>query len=330
MEPRIAYHHPILDARFGIKPDDNPRSSSTDDELRRLMDDFVTRQSWPPPPDSISSTSSVCQRLPGPRTTQRIHPAGGVRRFFENRTRFTREFDRPRSGRGAGLSIGVRVSAFDFVPFEDDPATRSGSRKGGRRPVAIRAPLALPLRFWNQCGQSARMRPERAIRFLEMLAGFRMWTFVNITCGSPYYNPHIQRPAYFHRRTAISRRRPLAGVARQIDVVRQLKERFPAMIMVGSGYSYLQDFLPQVGQAVVRSGWSRFHRNSRMCSAIRKCLSIRSGPDKSTRSDLPHLQRLHDRAAKGLISGCFPLDEAYRRSDAGKKLKELKKAEEAG
>ena len=40
MEPRIAYHHPILDARFGIRPDDDAVVFS-DDDLYRLMDDYV-------------------------------------------------------------------------------------------------------------------------------------------------------------------------------------------------------------------------------------------------------------------------------------------------
>jgi len=155
------------------------------------------------------------------------------------------------------------------------------------------------------------------IRFLEMLAGLGV-TFVNITCGSPYYNPHIQRPAYFPPSDGYQPPEdPLAGVARQIDVVRQLKERLPTMIMVGSGYSYLQDFLPQVGQArrAVRLG--RFHRNRRMVLSL-PGNAYRVASDRPTRyqADLPDFQRLHDRPRKGLISGCFPLDEAYRRSDA--------------
>ncbi|MCA9049447.1 MAG: NADH:flavin oxidoreductase, partial [Planctomycetaceae bacterium] len=38
-EPAIAYHHPILDSRVGVK-DDGPLLS--DDDLKRLIDDFVS------------------------------------------------------------------------------------------------------------------------------------------------------------------------------------------------------------------------------------------------------------------------------------------------
>jgi 2,4-dienoyl-CoA reductase-like NADH-dependent reductase (Old Yellow Enzyme family) len=38
LEPKIAYHHPLLDRKFGIAPDDPVMS---DDELRRLIERFV-------------------------------------------------------------------------------------------------------------------------------------------------------------------------------------------------------------------------------------------------------------------------------------------------
>ena len=37
---------------------------------------------------------------------------------------------------------------------------------------------------------------------------------VNLTAGSPYYNPHIQRPAIYPPRTAISRRRIRSSASR--------------------------------------------------------------------------------------------------------------------
>ena len=46
---------------------------------------------------------------------------------------------------------------------------------------------------------------------------------------------------------------PLVGVARQINVVRQLKARAPkSLVLVGTAYSYLQEYLPHVAQHVLR------------------------------------------------------------------------------
>jgi 2,4-dienoyl-CoA reductase-like NADH-dependent reductase (Old Yellow Enzyme family) len=42
-------------------------------------------------------------------------------------------------------------------------------------------------------------------------------------------------------------------VARHIDVTRRLRHAVPGITTVGSGYSYLQKWLPNVAQAVVRS-----------------------------------------------------------------------------
>src|SRR5262249_57341403 len=80
---------------------------------------------------------------------------------------------------------------------------------------------------------------------------------VNITGGSPYYNPHIQRPAIFPPSDGYQPPEdPLVGVARQIHVARQIKEAVPGLPIVGTGYSYLQDYLPHVAQGVIRRGWA--------------------------------------------------------------------------
>src|SRR6185503_18566483 len=79
---------------------------------------------------------------------------------------------------------------------------------------------------------------------------------VNISCGSPYYNPHIQRPAIFPPSDGyLPPEDPLVGVVRQIQAARACKQAVPDLPMVGTGYSYLQDYLPHVAQAVVRAGW---------------------------------------------------------------------------
>ena len=40
-----------------------------------------------------------------------------------------------------------------------------------------------------------------------------------------------------------------------MNVARLLKRQFPGLIIVGIGYSYLQDFLPNVAQAAQQQGW---------------------------------------------------------------------------
>ena len=79
---------------------------------------------------------------------------------------------------------------------------------------------------------------------------------MNITAGSPYYNPHIQRPALYPPSDGyLPPEDPLVGVARQMEATQRLKQQFPEADIRGTGYSYLQDFLPHVAQAALREGW---------------------------------------------------------------------------
>jgi NADPH2 dehydrogenase len=137
---------------------------------------------------------------------------------------------------------------------------------------------------------------------------------VNVSCGSPYYNPHIQRPAIFPPSDGYQPPEdPLVGVWRQIDVVRQCKEAISNLPLVGSGFSYLQDYLPHVAQAVVRKGWVDFVGLGRMVLSYPEMPhdsltegTLRRKKICRTFSDCTTAPR------HGLISGCFPLDDHYK------------------
>src|SRR5690606_4713627 len=95
---------------------------------------------------------------------------------------------------------------------------------------------------------------EEPRAFLALLRELEI-DLVCLTAGSPYYNPHIQRPATFPPSDGYQPPEdPLVGVARQVAVTAALTRDFPDLVVVGSAYSYLQDWLPNVAQAVVRQG----------------------------------------------------------------------------
>ena len=72
---------------------------------------------------------------------------------------------------------------------------------------------------------------------------------VNQTIGSPYYCPHVQRPAAFAPCDGVSPTSdPLYSVAVHIQSVRKLKRAHPNMIFVGTGYTYLQEYAPAVAE----------------------------------------------------------------------------------
>jgi hypothetical protein len=154
--------------------------------------------------------------------------------------------------------------------------------------------------------------------------------WVCITAGSPYYNPHMQRPALFPPSDGyLPPEDPLVGVARQIAATASLKKDFPGMAIVGSAYSYLQEWLPHVAQYNVRHGMTDFVGLGRMVLSYpdlpADVLAGRPLQRKQicrTFSDCTTGPRL------GLVSGCFPLDPFYKAHPDAAALKERTGAKE--
>lgn len=89
---------------------------------------------------------------------------------------------------------------------------------------------------------------------------------LNVTMGSPYYNPHVSRP-YDNPvpGSTVPTEHPLKGVMRMIKGTAMFSEKFPGMAMTGSGWSYLRHLAPNVAAAVIADGratFAGFGRNS--------------------------------------------------------------------
>jgi 2,4-dienoyl-CoA reductase-like NADH-dependent reductase (Old Yellow Enzyme family) len=169
----------------------------------------------------------------------------------------------------------------------------------------------------------AALADARALLAIFETLGIR---WVCVTAGSPYYNPHIQRPALFPPSDGyLPPEDPLLGVARQIDATARLKAAFPAMAIVGSAYSYLQEWLPHVAQHSVGHGLTDFVGLGRMVLSYPELpadvLTARPLQRKQicrTFSDCTTGPRL------GLVSGCYPLDDLYKTHPDAERLKALK------
>jgi 2,4-dienoyl-CoA reductase (NADPH2) len=84
-------------------------------------------------------------------------------------------------------------------------------------------------------------------------------SLLNITMGSPYYNPYIVRPFDTPIPGGIlPEEHPLKGVVRMIEGTSMVQHTFPEMLVAGSGYSWLRQFAPNVGASVIRSGDAAF------------------------------------------------------------------------
>jgi hypothetical protein len=180
----------------------------------------------------------------------------------------------------------------------------------------------LPYRWGFGVNVSDPTQPDLAepIQFLSLLESLNI-SLVNLTAGSPYYNPHVQRPALYPPSDGYAPPEdPLVGVARQMNAARELKRRFPNLLFVGTAYSYLQDFLPHVAHAARWLG--RLRRVGADGFNISGNLSgCGAGARGAAQTDLPDVQRLHhgsaERIAFGLLSAGRALQELRGRGAVG-------------
>ncbi|MCB0138479.1 MAG: NADH:flavin oxidoreductase, partial [Caldilineaceae bacterium] len=114
--------------------------------------------------------------------------------------------------------------------------------------------------------------------------------------------------------------------ARQINAVAALKARCPDFVYVGSGYSYLQDWFPNVAQSVVRTGQSDFVGIGRMVLSYPDiCADILAGRPLQRKRICRTFSDCTTAPRNNMISGCFPLDEFYKSRPEYEKLQALKK-----
>jgi 2,4-dienoyl-CoA reductase-like NADH-dependent reductase (Old Yellow Enzyme family) len=310
-EPRILYRHPIMDRRMSL-PDDYPLLS--DGDVREIIADFHRAARIANEIGFDFLDIKHCHGYLGHEFLSAHTRSGAYGGSFENRTRFLREVVEGIHSVAPRLVLGVRLSAYDTIPF-------------GKTGTPESSEGCIPYRFGFGVNPQNPVDIDltEPIQFLSLLRelGIRL---VNITAGSPYTNPHIQRPAMFPPSDGYRPSQdPLIEVARHLSVTRTLKQRFSEMLFVGTGYSYLQEFMPHVAQAAVREGWVDAVGLGRITLSYpelaRDVLEGRPLHRKRfcrTFSDCTTAPR------NALPSGCYPLDDHYKKSESGRRLRAIK------
>lgn len=329
LEPRVAYRHPILDRKFGVTSDE---AILSDGEVEQLIQCYIraARIAWEVGADFVDIKHChgyLLHEFLGAHT--RPGRYGGS---FENRTRVLREIIEGIRADGNKIDLAVRLSAFDFVPFRPDPALSQPGKPGPGIPEEFAN--CLPYRFGFGVNFSNPVEHDltESFQFVDLCADLGV-RIVNLTAGSPYYNPHIQRPAAYPPSDGYQPPEdPLVGVARQIQAVRKIAEHLDGRagrarpVLVGSGYSYLQEYLPHVAQSVLRQGWVDIVGIGRAVLSYPNMLAdaVANGALNAraicrTFSDCTTAPR------NGLISGCYPLDKYYSGKPEFQQLKAIKK-----
>jgi NADPH2 dehydrogenase len=175
--------------------------------------------------------------------TNRPGPYGGS---FENRTRLSRDIIRAIRAEVPGLEIFARLNIFDSIPYR--------MKAGTTEPEPC--PHELPLR----CSFGTDPRDHLQADLTEPIAWIKEMiqlgvSCVNVSMGNPYAAPHFLRPFEYPPPDAYETpEHPLIGVDRHFRLAGEVQRAVGDFPIVGSGYSYLQEFLPQAGAANIQDG----------------------------------------------------------------------------
>jgi 2,4-dienoyl-CoA reductase-like NADH-dependent reductase (Old Yellow Enzyme family) len=240
--PIIAEHGAAIDA---VKHCEN-LVVLTDEELERLEDRFeeaatIARDIGFDFVDIKQCHTYLLNELLGSRTRDGRY--GGS---FENRTRFVRNvFARIRARLGDSLALATRLNVFDSLPYRIGPEG-FGVASDTDRP------------YMHGWGTSIAdpLQPDlvEPVALLAELCALGL-VMVNVTMGSPYYNPHIGRP--FERPPVdgyAPPEHPLVGVERHVRLTAEIQRAHPGLAVVGTGYSWLRHYALQAGAANLEAG----------------------------------------------------------------------------
>jgi 2,4-dienoyl-CoA reductase-like NADH-dependent reductase (Old Yellow Enzyme family) len=101
------------------------------------------------------------------------------------------------------------------------------------------------------------------------------------------------------------------------------------LIVVGSGYSYLQEWLPNVGQAVIRNGMADSIGLGRMVLSYPDLpADVSAGRELGRKKICRTFSDCTTAPRNGLVSGCYPLDPHYKAMPERATLLALKQTNE--
>jgi 2,4-dienoyl-CoA reductase-like NADH-dependent reductase (Old Yellow Enzyme family) len=313
--PIIAVHNPPVDARTFLDkkktvaiPDDYPVVE--DSYLEDLEDRFVdaAKLAYRAGFDFVDikqcHTYLLCELL-GARSREGKY--GGS---WENRTRFIRNVVAKIKEAVPGLVVATRINCFDGIPFCFDPELGRGR------------PVEHPIPYLDGFGLNPHnplemdlTEPKDLVRLLASLGV----PLVNVSMGSPYFNPHYGRPLEKPPIDAYDPpEHPLIGVDRHFRAAEEIQRACPEVVIVGTGYSWLRHYLLNAAEGNLRHGRVRIVGAGRGAIAypdfVRDAMRTgRMDPKKSCLavSFCTTLMRSKEHELGQYPTGCVPRDPVY-------------------
>lgn len=309
--PRTVIADPVLDAKVGA----TEASRLSDDELDDLAGRFVEAAALARAAGFDFVDVKACHGYLGHELLMAVDRPGRYGGDLDGRTRFLRTVVEGIRSRVPDLAVGVRLSLFDPGPHAPGP-------DGTGTPVPGRGPCFGPV------GADGRADLSEPVGVVERLAAVGVG-MVCATASSPYWAPHAQRPAYFPPSDGyLPPRDPLVDTVRLLEAARDLRAAIPpGTAVVGAGFTYLQQFVPAVGQALVAAGWVDAVGLGRMALSYPELpADVLAGRPLRDRLVCRTFSDCTTAPRNGLVSGCYPLDPFYRARPERTELARVKRS----
>lgn len=218
--PMIAYRHPIYEERRPAT-DEN---IVTDEYLDTLSEKYAASAKLAMEAGFDGVDVKSCHGYLFQELLSAFTREGRYGGSFENRTRLYLDcIEATRKVLPKDALLTTRLSVSDMVPYPYGFGTTAENELDLTEPDLLMQKLV-----------------EAGIQIL------------NVTVGNPYYNPHVNRP--YRKGGYTAPEAPAVGLARFERIEKHLKEKFPQLLIVGSGLSYYREDLMEQSERQLREG----------------------------------------------------------------------------
>ena len=221
-EPLIAYNNPLFE--------DTPLPEScilSDDRLKAYEERFGETARLAQAAGFDGMDVKCCHRYLACELLSAYTRTGAYGGSFENRIRFLlNAYRAARANITGDFFLTSRLNVYDGFPY---PYGFGVKPDGGLTP-------------WLEEGK----------QLVGILKNEMDIPILNITIGNPYKNPHVNRP--YDRGNYVPDEHPFTGVDRMMRCVGEIQRAYPGLPVIGSAFSYLRQFAPQLAAGMIEQG----------------------------------------------------------------------------
>lgn len=198
-----------------------------DHELEELEDTYVRTAVLAKEAGFDAVDIKSCHRYINSELLSAFTREGKYGGSFENRTRFLLNIvDKIKAKMGDSLDVTLRLNIYDAIPYPYG----FGVSKDDVHIADLSEPIAL-----------VKLLRDKGVKL------------INLSCGNPYYNPHVGRP--YDMGPYRAPEHPLQGVERMLTVIKEVQQAVPEVAVIATGFSWLREFGANVAAGGIKEGW---------------------------------------------------------------------------